>query len=99
MKTITFQGTESQMINLQNAIGISDNDMPQQVETRVYVIEAQQSLTFDEKVYTQLTDEEFMTIAEENGTVYSIQVFQDAFNVGDVNSLIDVIRFINVPLN
>lgn len=99
MKTVVLQGTDSQFKNLTELQQSTDNSLPILVETRVYVIEAQQSLTFDEKVYTHLTDEEFMTIAEENGTVYSIQVFQDTFNEGDVNSLIDVIRFINVPLN
>jgi hypothetical protein len=100
MKTIQFTGTENETDNLKESISkyTNQNNFPQQTETRVYVIEAQQSLRFNEKIYTTLTDEEFMSIAEENGTVYSVQVFQQAFNDEDFNSD-QVIRFINVPLN
>jgi hypothetical protein len=97
MKTIILQGTKEQFNNLYQNV-FDEDIVPKEVEIRVYVIEAQQSLRFNEKIYTNLTDEEFMSIAEENGTVYSVQVFQQAFNDEDFNSG-QVIRFINVPLN
>lgn len=68
------------------------------METRVYVIEAHQSLRFNEKIYTHLTDEEFISIAEENGTVYSTQGFQNAYNNDDINPSFQVIRFINIAI-
>ena len=95
MKTITLQGTKEQFSNLYQNV-FDEDVVPKEVEIRVYVIEAQQSLRFNEKVYTNLTDEEFMSIAEENGTVYSINVFQQSFNDEEFNTD-QVIRFINVP--
>ena len=46
-----------------------------------------------------ITDEEFMNLAEEEGNVYSLEGFQEAFNNSDVNTEIDIVRFINLPLN
>ena len=43
-------------------------------EIKIYMIEV------DEKGSDDYTDEEFMTLAEEQGTVYSLKGFQDAFN-------------------
>ena len=93
MKTIQFTGTQYKIDNLHLALGISDNDMPQQSETRVYVID-----TFNVRGinWNDLTDEEFMNLAEEDGNVYTLQGFQEAFNSQDINTEIDVIRFINV---
>ena len=93
MKTIQFTGTQNKIDNLHLALGISDNDMPQQSETRVYVID-----TFNVRGinWNDLTDEEFINLAEEDGNIYTLQGFQEAFNSQDINTEIDVIRFINV---
>jgi hypothetical protein len=93
MKTIQFTGTEHKFENLHLALGISDNDMPQQSETRVYVLD---TFNVKERNWNDLTDEEFINLAEEDGNVYTLQGFQEAFNSQDINTEIDVIRFINV---
>ena len=93
MKTIQFTGTEHKIENLHLALGISDNDMPQQSETRVYVID---TFNVRERNWNDLTNEEFINLAEEDGNVYTLQGFQEAFNSQDINIEIDVIRFINV---
>lgn len=59
-------------------------------EIRVYVIEG--------KEYYSLSDEDFMDIAENNGRVYTLRGFKEAFNLEEVNSSIDTIRFIEVVL-
>ena len=93
MKTIQFTGTQDKIENLHLALGISDNDIPQQSETRVYVID---TFNVKERNWNDLTNEEFMNLAEEDGNVYTLQGFQEAFNSQDINTEIDVIRFINV---
>ena len=93
MKTIQFTGTQDKIENLHLALGISDNDMPQQSETRVYVID---TFNVKERNWNDLTNEEFMNLAEEDGNIYTLQGFQEAFNSQDINTEIDVIRFINV---
>ena len=93
MKTIQFTGTQDKIDNLHLALGISDNDMPQQSETRVYVID---TFNVRERNWNDLTDEEFINLAEEDGNIYTLQGFQEAFNSQDINTEIDVIRFINV---
>ena len=93
MKTIQFTGTQNKIDNLHLALGISDNDMPQQSETRVYVID---TFNVKERNWNDLTNEEFMNLAEEDGNIYTLQGFQEAFNSQDINTEIDVIRFINV---
>ena len=93
MKTIQFTGAEHKIENLHLALGISDNDMPQQSETRVYVID---TFNVRERNWNDLTDEEFINLAEEDGNIYTLQGFQEAFNSQDINTEIDVIRFINV---
>lgn len=98
MQTITIQGKEKQIEIFRNSLSFDINDMPKKIETRVYVIEAQHSLKYNERVFTTLTDEEFQDIAEEEGRVYTLEGFQDAFNNEDVSSAIDVIRFINVAI-
>ena len=94
MKTIQFTGTEHKIENLHLALGISDNDMPQQSETRVYVVNQEDS----EKAIKDLTDEEFIGIAEQWGRVYSLKGFQEIFNdqKDEVSHSEDFIRFINV---
>ena len=64
-----------------------------QSETRVYVVDA---LEHD----TNLTDDAFMTLAEELGTVYTLDNFAAEFNWGrGVSSGRDIIRFIYVQTN
>ena len=65
----------------------------QEVETRAYVLEISDS----EVSETSISDEEFQTLAEQQGRVYTLQGFQEAFNLEEINSAIDVIRFISVP--
>ena len=49
MKTIQFTGTQDKIENLHLALGISDNDMPQQSETRVYTLGGfQEAFNFEE---------------------------------------------------
>jgi len=43
-----------------------------------------------------MTDEEFMDLAEEKGSVYSLKGFEDAFNEEEINSSIEAIRFITI---
>lgn len=56
-------------------------------ELKVYVLPSE---TDEEKV---LTDEEFMEKAEEAGSVYSLEGFEEAFNNGEVSGR-DFIRII-----
>lgn len=91
MKTIQFTGTQDKIDNLHLALGLSDNDMPQQSETRVYVVDSE-----EDEYDPTMNDEDFMTLAEQGGRVYTLPTFQEAFNFGDVNTFTDVIRFINV---
>lgn len=66
-------------------------------EPRVYVID-----TNDERVddidILELTDEEFMFEAEEQGRIYTLEGFTEAFNLEEINSSLDVIRIIHVPV-
>ncbi len=48
-------------------------------ETRVYVLEDD-----EDNSHENLTKEEFVSKAEEEGTVYSLQGFQFAFNIGKI---------------
>ena len=93
MKTIQFTGAGHKIENLHLALGISDNDMPQQSETRAYVLD---TFNVNKQDWAKLSDEEFITLVEEDGNVYTLQGFQEAFNNADINSEIDVVRFINV---
>lgn len=76
-----------------------------EVETRVYVVENVDSIGLMTDIltenlhYSDLSDEEFMNLAEQDGRVYSLEGFQEAFNEIEVDTNIDVVRFINVPLN
>ena len=73
----------------------SDKVLPMEelkTELRVYVVEA------DNKKYEPtMNDEEFIGLSEEEGRIYTVDGFQEAFNLEDVNSRIDIVRFINVP--
>jgi hypothetical protein len=57
-------------------------------EIKVYMIEV------DEKGSDDYTDEEFMKLAEEQGTVYSLKGFQDEFNYDDTIDFGHYIRII-----
>ncbi len=59
-------------------------------QTRVYMIEV------DEKGSDDYTNEEFMTLAEEQGTVYSLKGFQDDFNYTENISANYYIRFLTI---
>ena len=63
-------------------------------EIRVYLIDT--DLLLADINYSELTDEEFMEEAEEQGGVYSLQGFQNAFNYSDINANAEVIRFITI---
>ena len=98
MKTIQFTGTQDKIDNLHLALGISDNDMPQQSETRVYVVDAgltEEGITDEDY---QLIDEFFMDEAERQGTVFTLDEFAYQFNGNDfkINNNTNYIRFINV---
>lgn len=95
MKTIQFTGTEKHVEAIKNFHKNTWNktDTLQQSETRVYVLDSQDFIND-----LPHSEEEFMTLAEENGRVYTIQGFQDAFNAEEINSAIDVVKFISVPL-
>ena len=98
MKKLTLQGEQHKFEYLYKNIGINDKDenkIPYEVETRVYVLEISDS----EISETSLSDDEFQTLAEEQGRVYTLQGFQEAFNLEEINSAIDVIRFISVPIS
>lgn len=95
MNTIQFTGTDNKIENLHLALGISDNDMPQQSETRVYVVDTHSLFS---KPHSGLTDLKFMTLAENQGTVYSLEGFQKDFNIGKFDEPHYVIRFINVTM-
>lgn len=90
--TITLQGTKEQLITLPSSY--DEQRLPILAETRVYVIDTQKHL--NDLAYT---DEEFMEQAEEEGRVYTLKGFQEAFNSMEINSAIDIIRFISVPYN
>jgi hypothetical protein len=95
MKTITLQGTEEQIEYLGIVLNnfAVDTKLPKAVETRVYVVDSD-----DNRYSDDMSDDLFMDLAEEQGTVYTLPTFQEAFNYGDVNTFTDVIRFINQPL-
>lgn len=80
-------------------VGLALNELETAVnsEPRVYVID-----TNDERVddidILELTDEEFMFEAEEQGRIYTLEGFTEAFNLEEINSSLDVIRIIQVPV-
>lgn len=94
MKTIQFTGTEHEIENLHLALDVSDNNLPQQSETRVYVLDTQ-NISID-KGFTELTEEEWIAECERQGRVYSLQGFEIAFNEEEINTEFDVVKIINV---
>lgn len=110
MKTITFQGTEEQIskvlqplsllpVNqidfMQKALRSNLNNL--QVETRVYVVNYNETEDEDLNIRA-LTDEDFMTEAERQGTVFTLETFQNQINHHDFYMDESYIRFINVPI-
>jgi hypothetical protein len=100
MKTIQFTGTENNIENLHLALGISDNDMPQQSETRVYIVKVgltKEGITDEDYL---IVDDLFMIEAERQGTVYTLDEFTRQFNDEEitVNNSIQYIRIINVTI-
>jgi len=94
MKTIVLQGELQKFGNLNQATSKFDSDrLPYEVETRVYVVD---TTKYDKAL--MWGNETFMRVAEKEGTVYSLQGFQKAFNSEEINSYIDVIRIINVAI-
>lgn len=94
MKTIQFTGTEDKIDNLHLALGISDNDMPQQSETIVCVIPI--LLEYDEVDLKDASDLEFYELAKQDGRIYNLKDFEEAFSLNQVTPFVDIIRFINV---
>lgn len=84
--------TDDEVGNALNELETAVNSEP-----RVYVID-----TNDERVddidILELTDEEFMFEAEEQGRIYTLEGFTEAFNLEEINSSLDVIRIIQVPV-
>ena len=65
-------------------------------EVRVYLINLHDCRVKDMDNILELTDEEFMFEAEEQGKVYSLKGFQKAFNLEEVNIATDQMRIIEV---
>lgn len=95
MKTITIQGTEEQIETFRNSLSFNINEMPQKVEIRIYVVDVHSIVN---KHHSKLTDEEFMSLAEEQGNIHTLKSFQKDFNIGKYETHY-VIRFINVPIS
>jgi hypothetical protein len=89
MRTTVLQGTEEEFNNLYQ--GVFDEDkVPQEVEPRVYIIDTSYAIP--------IADEDFMTLAEKLGRVYTLPGFQKAFNKEEINTSTDIIRIINVKI-
>jgi len=99
MKTITIQGTEKQIETFRSAFSFDINEMPKEVETRAYVVnitELSKDLYCEDA--RELTDEEFVTEAERQGTVYSLQGFQIAVNYEELYLDESYVKFISVVI-
>jgi hypothetical protein len=59
---------------------------------KVYVVNVENIP--DGKTYKDLTDDEFMSYAEYEGTIYSLRGFENAVNQDDFDSVNSVIRII-----
>lgn len=64
-------------------------------EFRVYVVDVHSDT---DELIPLLSDQEFMNVAEDNGTVYTLQGFQQAFNNDEINSSEEFIRIIEVDV-
>ena len=68
------------------------------IETKVCVINDEE-IDLYEKSVNDLSDDEFMSIAEESGSVYSLKEFENIFNANESEELnpdYPFIRFIKV---
>ncbi len=61
-------------------------------ETRYYLIDTHK--VSDDIDYVNCTDEEFITMCEEQGNIYSAEGFQEAFNTENINTAIHQLRVI-----
>lgn len=96
--TITLQGTKEQISKVQlNFYAFPTEELPTVVETRVYALDTQ-DISID-KGFEELSEEEWITECERQGRVYTLQGFQRAFNEEEINTNLDVIKFISVPCN
>lgn len=107
MNTLTFKATEEEINEvlqplsllpieqgkfLKTAIISNLNNVL--VEIKVYLIDLH--LIDLSTIHSNLSNDEFIDIAEEQGTVYSLNGFNDAYNTNQLDSLIvhSVIRII-----
>ena len=67
-------------------------------ETRVYLIDSSDERVEDISII-DLTNEEFIFEAEEQGKIYTLDGFAIAFNNEEINSNTDFIRIIEVPVS
>ena len=67
-------------------------------EKRIYLVSADTEFKGD-LIASQISDEDFMAHAEDEGKVYTLEGFFDAFNKKEINSAVDFIRMIEVPLS
>jgi hypothetical protein len=72
-------------------IGYGESD----TETRVYVVDIDQT---EDEFSIAITDDVFIDEAEKQGSVYTLEGFQVAFNNNEVSSLTGFIRFIEVAI-
>lgn len=79
-------------------VGNALNELETAVNTepRVFLINYDTGLFFR---IENPSDEEFMTEAERQGTVYTLEGFVKAFNLKDINTNHDTIRIIDVPVS
>lgn len=61
------------------------------METRVYVVYVHSVVN---KHHYELTDEQFMSLSEKQGTVYTLSGFQEDFNIGRFDAPHYVVRFL-----
>lgn len=98
MKTITLEGEQHKFEYLYKNINLQDKDknlIPYEVETRVYVVDTH---SLHSTPHWKVSQEDFMMLAEKQGTVYTLQGFQEDFNIGKYETHY-VIRFINVLIS
>lgn len=97
MKTIKLQGTEDELRIVKQLIKNTWQETVEikEVETRVYVVDTHSLFS---KPHWELSEEKFMSLAEEQGTVYTLEGFQKDFNIGSISETTSVIRFINVTI-
>lgn len=65
-------------------------------ETRFYLIDT--SDVSDDFDYIGCTDEEFIEMCEEKGSIYSLEGFKKAFNQQDISTIAHQLRIIEVPI-